>query len=54
MDDGSVYFEDLAVGACFVSDEEPVDRAEMLAYGRRNDPEDLCVTGADGSEEACR
>jgi acyl dehydratase len=36
--DGSIYFEDLVVGDAFVSDEEPVDRAEMLAYNRRNDP----------------
>jgi acyl dehydratase len=36
--DEAVYFEDLAIGASFVSDEEPVDRTEMLAYNRRNDP----------------
>ena len=34
----AVYFEDLAVGESFVSEEVTVDREEMLAYNRRNDP----------------
>jgi acyl dehydratase len=38
MDDSQVYFEDLAIGASFVSEAALVDRAEMLAYARRNDP----------------
>ncbi|MBS0224418.1 MAG: MaoC family dehydratase N-terminal domain-containing protein [Proteobacteria bacterium] len=33
-----VYFEDLAVGDSFESEEVPVDREEMLAYNRLNDP----------------
>lgn len=33
-----VYFEDLAVGESFESEEVTVDREEMLAYNRRNDP----------------
>jgi acyl dehydratase len=33
-----VYFEDLVVGASFLSDEVAIDRDEMLAYHRRNDP----------------
>ena len=33
-----VYFEDLVVGASFLSDEVTVDHEEMLAYNRRNDP----------------
>ncbi|MBY0322537.1 MAG: MaoC family dehydratase N-terminal domain-containing protein [Reyranella sp.] len=33
-----VYFEDLVVGASFLSDEVAIDRDEMLAYNRRNDP----------------
>lgn len=34
----AVYFEDLAVGDSFESEEVAVDREEMLAYNRRNDP----------------
>ena len=33
-----VYFEDLVVGASFLSDEVAIDHDEMLAYNRRNDP----------------
>jgi acyl dehydratase len=33
-----VYFEDLVVGASFLSEEVTVDHEEMLAYSRRNDP----------------
>lgn len=33
-----VYFEDLVVGASFLTDEVMVDHNEMLAYNRRNDP----------------
>ena len=33
-----VYFEDLLVGASFLSDEVTIDHQEMLAYNRRNDP----------------
>jgi acyl dehydratase len=33
-----VYFEDLVVGASFLSDEVSVDHQEMLAYNRCNDP----------------
>lgn len=33
-----VFFEDLVVGASFLSEEVAVDREEMLAYNRRNDP----------------
>ena len=33
-----VYFEDLVVGASFLSEEVTVDHEEMLAYNRRNDP----------------
>jgi acyl dehydratase len=34
----AVYFEDLAIGDCFESEEVTVDKEEMLAYNRRNDP----------------
>ena len=34
----AVYFEDLAVGESFASEAVTVDREEMLAYNRRNDP----------------
>lgn len=33
-----IYFEDLAIGDSFESDEVTVDSAEMLAYSRQNDP----------------
>jgi acyl dehydratase len=33
-----VYFEDLVLGASFMSGEVTVDNEEMLAYNRRNDP----------------
>ena len=33
-----VYFEDLVIGASFLSDEVTIDHDEMLAYNRRNDP----------------
>ncbi|MGE0423465.1 MAG: MaoC/PaaZ C-terminal domain-containing protein [Reyranellaceae bacterium] len=33
-----IYFEDLAIGDSFESDEVAVDSAEMLAYSRQNDP----------------
>ena len=33
-----IYFEDLAIGDSFVSEEVTVDNEEMLAYNRRNDP----------------
>ena len=33
-----VYFEDLVVGASFLSEEVTIDHEEMLAYNRRNDP----------------
>ena len=33
-----VYFEDLAIGTSFLSEEVAVDNEEMLAYNRRNDP----------------
>ena len=33
-----VYFEDLVVGASFLSDEVTIDHEEMLAYNRCNDP----------------
>ena len=36
--EGAVYFEDLAVGDTFESEEVTVDKDEMLAYSRRNDP----------------
>lgn len=36
--DVAVYFEDLEVGASFDSAAVTVDRAEMLAYNRANDP----------------
>ena len=36
--EGAVYFEDLAVGDCFESEEVTVDKDEMLAYNRKNDP----------------
>lgn len=35
---GTVYFEDLEVGASFASEEAAADREEMLAYNRLNDP----------------
>lgn len=34
----NVYFEDLLIGASFMSDEVTVDGDEMLAYNQRNDP----------------
>lgn len=34
----ALYFEDLEVGASFVSHEVTADREEMLAYNRQNDP----------------
>jgi acyl dehydratase len=52
MDDSSVYFEDLAIGAAFVSDEEPVDPAEMLAYARRNDPWPFHIEEASAAAQA--
>jgi len=36
--EGAVYFEDLAVGDSFESEEVTVDKDEMLAYNRKNDP----------------
>lgn len=36
--EGAVYFEDLAIGDSFESEEVTVDRDEMLAYNRKNDP----------------
>src|SRR5690349_25057619 len=33
-----VYFEDLVVGASFLSEEVTIEHEEMLAYNRRNDP----------------
>jgi acyl dehydratase len=33
-----IYFEDLNVGDNWTTTEHPVDREEMLAYGRANDP----------------
>lgn len=36
--DVPIYFEDLAPGQSFESEEVTVDRAEMLAYNRANDP----------------
>ena len=33
-----VYFEDLVLGASFLSDEVTIDHDEMLSYNRRNDP----------------
>lgn len=35
---GTIYLEDLEIGASFVSEELTVDHEEMLAYNRRNDP----------------
>lgn len=35
---GDIYYEDLAVGDTFHSGEVVADKAEMLAYGRENDP----------------
>ena len=35
---GLVYFEDINVGDCWASGEHVVDREEMLAYNRANDP----------------
>jgi acyl dehydratase len=36
--EGAVYFEDLAIGDSFESEEVIVDKDEMLAYNRKNDP----------------
>lgn len=36
--EGAVYFEDLAIGDSFESEEVTVDKDEMLAYNRKNDP----------------
>src|SRR5712671_2126420 len=35
---GMIYFEDLNVGDNWTTTEYPVDREEMLAYSRANDP----------------
>ena len=36
--EGAVYFEDLTIGDSFESEEVTVDKDEMLAYNRKNDP----------------
>ena len=44
-----VYFEDLAVGDSFQSEEIAVDETEMLAYNRQNDPWPMHVDQASAS-----
>jgi len=44
-----IYFEDLATGDSFESDEIAVDETEMLAYNRLNDPWPMHIDAASAS-----
>lgn len=45
-----IYFEDLAIGDSFETNEVTVDKEEMLSYNRRNDPWPFHVDGASAAQ----